>query len=127
MQKAIPVLNAKGFLDGDVDAQSSFPAELRSAFETYGFVTLEGHGLDDAHIKAAYQAAERFFGLSETEKKEASISGVGRVMVSLIRLISCLIIFLFLTSVFKAVYQSTKKIETAFQIEFKNIILFFLG
>ena len=53
MQKAIPVLNATGFLAGDQEAQSSFPAELRSAFETYGFVTLEGHGLDDAHIKAA--------------------------------------------------------------------------
>ena len=77
MQKAIPVLNAKGFLDGDLGAQSSFPSELRSAFETYGFVTLEGHGLDEAHIKAAYQAAERFFGLSEDEKRAASIAGVG--------------------------------------------------
>jgi isopenicillin N synthase-like dioxygenase len=77
MQKAIPVLNAKGFLDGNEEAQSSFPLELRSAFETYGFVTLEGHGLDDAHIKAAYQGAERFFGLSEEEKRAASIAGVG--------------------------------------------------
>jgi len=77
MQKAIPVLNAKGFLDGDKDAQSRFPLELRSAFETYGFVTLEGHGLADAHIKSAYGSAQRFFGLPEQEKRDTSISGVG--------------------------------------------------
>lgn len=77
MNKAIPVLDAGGFLAGDQEAQSSFPAALRDAFETYGFVTLEGHGLEDARIASTYASAERFFGLPEERKKACSIAGVG--------------------------------------------------
>lgn len=77
MSKAIPVLNAADFLTGDADTQMQFAKDLRTAFETYGFVTLEGHGLEDAHIQEAYSSAERFFGLPEDRKKAASIAGVG--------------------------------------------------
>ena len=77
MSKAIPVLNASDFLSGDADTQMQFARDLRTAFETYGFVTLEGHGLDDAHIQEAYASAESFFGLPEAQKKAASIAGVG--------------------------------------------------
>jgi isopenicillin N synthase-like dioxygenase len=77
MSKAIPVLDASGFLTGDAQAQQKFPQDLRAAFETYGFVTLEGHGLNDARIHEAYAGAEQFFGLPEAQKKNASIVGVG--------------------------------------------------
>jgi len=77
MSKAIPVLDASGFLAGNAEAQSEFPKSLRAAFETFGFVTLEGHGLDDTHIREAYTSAEQFFGLSVDQKKSASIKGVG--------------------------------------------------
>lgn len=77
MLKAIPVLDVSGFLSGDTEAQSTFPLALREAFETYGFVTLEGHGLSQDRIGSAYSAAEQFFGLAEEEKRKSSIAGVG--------------------------------------------------
>lgn len=77
MTKAIPVLDVSGFLAGEPAAEVTFPKALRAAFEHYGFVTLEGHGLEDARIGAAYASAERFFGLPEAEKRAASIEGVG--------------------------------------------------
>lgn len=77
MTKAIPVLDASGFLSGEASALANFPKALRDAFETYGFVTLEGHGLNNDRIASAYAAAERFFALSDDEKRAASIAGVG--------------------------------------------------
>ncbi len=77
MTKAIPVLDVSGFLSGEKVAQEEFPRMLREAFETYGFVTLEGHGLNDEGIRSTYEEAERFFGLPEETKRATSISGVG--------------------------------------------------
>lgn len=77
MNKAIPVLDASAFLAGDEGAQQTFPAALRAAFETYGFVTLEGHGLGDAGISETYKAAESFFGLPVERKLTVSKAGVG--------------------------------------------------
>ena len=56
MDKAIPVLDVSGFLAGEQEAMDTFPRALRGAFETYGFVTLEGHGLDEALIGSTYNA-----------------------------------------------------------------------
>ena len=47
------------------------------AFERYGFITLENHGLDQELIDRAYREAERFFALSEGKKTQASIPGIG--------------------------------------------------
>ena len=77
MDKAIPVLDVSGFLAGEQEAMDTFPRALRGAFETYGFVTLEGHGLDEALIGSTYNAAQRFFGLSDEKKCAASMSGIG--------------------------------------------------
>ncbi len=77
MNKAIPVLNVAGFLAGDPESKGSFPAALRDAFETFGFVTLEGHGLDESLIASTYKAAEQFFELDDEAKREASMAGVG--------------------------------------------------
>lgn len=77
MSKAIPVLDVSGFLSGDPAAQQDFPRLLREAFETYGFVTLEGHGLDEEGIRGTYTEAQRFFELPEDVKRATSISGVG--------------------------------------------------
>lgn len=77
MSKAIPVLDVSGFLSGDPKAQQDFPRLLREAFETYGFVTLEGHGLNEEGIRGTYAEAQRFFELPEDVKKATSISGVG--------------------------------------------------
>ncbi|MBL6646153.1 MAG: isopenicillin N synthase family oxygenase [Flavobacteriales bacterium] len=77
MTKAIPVLDVSGFLSGEKVAQEEFPRMLREAFETYGFVTLEGHGLNDEGIRSTYEEAKRFFGLPEEIKRATSISGVG--------------------------------------------------
>ena len=52
-------------------------AKDRDAFERYGFITLENHGLEQDLIDQTYGEAERFFALPEASKLEASIPGVG--------------------------------------------------
>ena len=54
-----------------------FAKDLRDAFERYGFITLENHGLEQDLIDQTYGEAERFFALPEASKLEASIPGVG--------------------------------------------------
>jgi len=77
MQKTIPLLNASRFLSGSSAERADFAKDLRMAFERYGFITLENHGLDQELIDRAYREAERFFALSEGKKIQASIPGIG--------------------------------------------------
>jgi len=77
MQKTIPLLNASRFLSGSSAERADFAKDLRMAFERYGFITLENHGLDQELIDRAYREAERFFALSEGKKTQASIPGIG--------------------------------------------------
>lgn len=77
MDKAIPLLDAARFLHGQEADRQAFAQDLKDAFARYGFVTLEGHGLDPALIAEAYQSAEAFFALPEARKMECQIPGVG--------------------------------------------------
>lgn len=77
MSKAIPLLDAGHFLHGSVDERAAFAQELRDAFSKYGFVTLEGHGLDADLIQRTYQAAASFFDLPIEDKLACQIPGVG--------------------------------------------------
>ena len=77
MIKAIPLLNAADFLQGDEQGRAQFAADLRAAFEQYGFITLENHGLDESLIESAYGQAEQFFALPTSVKTATSIPGVG--------------------------------------------------
>lgn len=77
MSKAIPQLDASQFLHGDDSQQQQFAGLLRDAFEQYGFVTLDNHGLDQDLIDAVYREAEAFFQLPVEDKLKASIPGVG--------------------------------------------------
>ena len=77
MEKTIPLLDAYRFLHGSEDDRMRFAKDLRDAFERYGFITLENHGLEQDLIDQTYGEAERFFALPEASKLEASIPGVG--------------------------------------------------
>ena len=77
MQKTIPLLDASKFVSGSAPDRAAFAKDLRMAFERYGFITLENHGLEQELIDRAYHQAERFFALSEEKKRQASIPGVG--------------------------------------------------
>ncbi|RPG80163.1 MAG: isopenicillin N synthase family oxygenase [Crocinitomicaceae bacterium TMED114] len=77
MPKAIPLLDAGRFLQGDDAARTAFAQDLRDAFSRYGFVTLEGHGLDADLIQQTYQSAASFFGLPVEQKMASQIPGVG--------------------------------------------------
>ena len=46
MEKTIPLLDASQFLRGSEDDRMRFAKDLRDAFERYGFITLENHGLE---------------------------------------------------------------------------------
>ncbi|MAC17216.1 MAG: flavonol synthase [Flavobacteriales bacterium] len=77
MPKAIPLLDARRFLHGTAEERGAFAADLRDAFSRYGFVTLEGHGLNADSVSRTYQAAESFFALPLEEKLACQIPGVG--------------------------------------------------
>ena len=77
MEKTIPLLDAARFVSGSQEDRIGFAQDLRQAFERYGFITLENHGLDQTLIDRTYSEAERFFALPEDKKREASIPGVG--------------------------------------------------
>jgi isopenicillin N synthase-like dioxygenase len=57
---AIPLIDVSGHLRGDVEASHNAAARLRWAFENVGFYYLSGHGVPQALIDRAYEAAARF-------------------------------------------------------------------
>jgi isopenicillin N synthase-like dioxygenase len=56
----------------DADA---FARALRDAFETHGFVGVRGHGIPDARIAAAVEAARAFFALDDSTKRKYEVAG----------------------------------------------------
>ena len=48
MEKTIPLLDAARFVSGTQEDRIGFAQDLRQAFERYGFITLENHGLDQS-------------------------------------------------------------------------------
>lgn len=77
MSKEIPLLDARQFLSGTPEERADFARDLRDAFSRYGFVTLEGHGLDAELISSAYQSAQSFFSLPVEDKMACLVPGVG--------------------------------------------------
>ncbi|MBE9461010.1 isopenicillin N synthase family dioxygenase [Dyadobacter subterraneus] len=66
----VPSLDLADYTSGDTSKKAKFVADLGSAFTNIGFVAIKNHGLsDDLRIKL-YDAVQRFFFLTETEKKK---------------------------------------------------------
>ena len=50
---------------------------LGAAYEKYGFVILQNHGLSDDLISRALDGSKKFFALGEEEKKKYHLAGLG--------------------------------------------------
>ena len=71
--RSVPVLDI-GRLEHD---RERFVAELGGAYREYGFCCLQGHGIPDALIDAAYAAFRAFFELPEAIKLRYRVAGDG--------------------------------------------------
>ena len=60
----------------DADFQA-FADQLGTSFKRYGFAVIADHGLDEAVIAAAIDAAKAFFALSEETKRQYHQPGTG--------------------------------------------------
>ncbi len=78
MTAHIPTLDIRRFDPANGTAERArFVAELGAAYEEWGFAGIRGHGIDPALIKAAYDAAVRFFALPEATKRRNILPGSG--------------------------------------------------
>jgi isopenicillin N synthase-like dioxygenase len=67
----IPVVDFAGFASGDPARRAATCAALRRAFETYGFLYLENHGVPAAVVDAVFDQARTFFALPVAAKEAA--------------------------------------------------------
>lgn len=65
----IPTIDFAPFLHGNEAERAAVARALGETFERYGFVSLTGHGMDEAAIAGAFATAESFFALPEAEKR----------------------------------------------------------
>ena len=59
----VPIVNLQDYISGDASEKASFVKALGKAYETLGFVAVEGHGISDATISKFYDLVEQFFAL----------------------------------------------------------------
>jgi isopenicillin N synthase-like dioxygenase len=59
----VPVVNLQDYISGDSSKKASFVQALGKAYETLGFVAVEGHGIPDNTISDFYKLIEQFFAL----------------------------------------------------------------
>ena len=57
----IPRLDLGAYAEGSSDDKQRFCGELRDGLCSYGFVSIEGHGIDAALIRRVYAHFEAFF------------------------------------------------------------------
>ena len=71
MSDAVPTLDAKSVND------ASFAAALSAAYEEYGFVIIQNHGIDKRVIDHCLDCFHQFFALPEAEKRRYQVPGGG--------------------------------------------------
>jgi isopenicillin N synthase-like dioxygenase len=66
--RRIPVVNLSHYRTGTPHERARFVQTFGDGLKEFGFVTVEGHGVDDRLIRRTYSDVERFFGLPEATK-----------------------------------------------------------
>lgn len=74
---AIPSVDLRDFVSGDVTRKEKFTAEIGAAFEDIGFVALSGHFLSENLVEQLYGEIKKFFQLPQTTKDAYEIEGIG--------------------------------------------------
>ena len=69
----VPVVNLQDYISGDASKKAAFVQALGKAYETLGFVAVEGHGITDETISKFYTLVEQFFALPVEEKLKYEI------------------------------------------------------
>lgn len=59
----LPVVDLAAFRSGGPETRTQIARDVDAACQDTGFLVLEGHGVDDGVIRAAWAAADRFFDL----------------------------------------------------------------
>lgn len=67
--QTIPVVDLKDFLAGSPATKEKFISVMGDALRDIGFFALTNHGVDDRVMQKAYQLAEQFFRLDDTQKR----------------------------------------------------------
>lgn len=75
---AIPVIDLGPFRAGAPGAKARTAAAIRAALESIGFFGIQNHGLPDAAVDSAIDAAREFFALPVEEKLAVKISPAHR-------------------------------------------------
>ena len=75
--KNIPSIDLADFTSGDAEKKAQFVKQLGKAYETIGFVAVKNHGLSDALCTSLYTEVQKFFSLSEAQKRQYEIEGLG--------------------------------------------------
>lgn len=69
----VPVIHLQDYLSNDPVKKSAFVEELGNAYETLGFVAVEGHGIPENTISSFYGLVEKFFELPVAVKEKYEI------------------------------------------------------
>lgn len=75
--KKIPSVDLRSFISGDSDQKKGFVNDIGRAYEEIGFVALKGHFLSDALVEELYKEIRLFFSLSDEQKANYEIEGIG--------------------------------------------------
>jgi isopenicillin N synthase-like dioxygenase len=70
---AVPSLDLADFISGDAQRKAKFVADLGSAYENIGFVSIKNHGLSDDLVANLYGSIQKFFALPDEVKKQYEI------------------------------------------------------
>ena len=76
--KKIPLVDLSRFIDSSVEKKETFIKSLGNAFETIGFVALNGHSLSRDIQQALYDQVSSFFSLPQASKNQYIMKGGGR-------------------------------------------------
>lgn len=71
--RRIPTVNLSHYRSGTPHERARFVQVFGDAVKEFGFVTVEGHGIDDGLIRRTYSDVERFFQLPENVKSRYAV------------------------------------------------------
>ena len=78
LKQTIPTVDLNRYRLGDDSDRAKVVQDLGFAFEEFGFLAVENHGLDRSVIVQAYTAMKDFFALSDAAKKQYELREIGR-------------------------------------------------
>ncbi|MEY4066189.1 MAG: hypothetical protein RIR26_2397 [Pseudomonadota bacterium] len=73
----VSTLDIRAFTEGSSADKAMFIDTFGTGLKEYGFVVIEGHGIEHSLIQNCYSNARSFFDLSNTKKKEYIVAGGG--------------------------------------------------